>query len=235
MLTALLALPASAHAAEDPLCPTVVPGKSIGPLTVGMAPAALAKLKLPKDLYELYPITGGKPLDGMGLSLSKARCFVLGGKKISAKLSPEAIALKLGGCGPAEMRLGGNWLACQDGRMAVSWSMGGTYLRVLKGGEKVKETCDVYVAEGSHFATPAGELRAQKGPRALAIEKGKKYCWWGRVVTSAWTPEEIWKIPARSCGEQKKGGETILTCDYWGLRFFFKKTLSRVEVFPAKR
>ncbi len=213
----LTAVPCLARAAEDPLCPTVVPGKSIGPLALGMAPAAVAKLKLPKGLYELYPSDGSKPLTGIGLELLKAKCLVVGGKKIPARLTAEAIALQLGGCGPAEQRKGGNWLSCQDGKIALGWNLMTRSVRVQGGGEKTALVCDGYVVPGSHVVSAReGERLAEPGPAALPVDVSTKYCWWDRVITGKWKPADIWKIPGRSCSERKAGRlATTISCDYW--------------------
>lgn len=233
----LLVAPA-VHAAA--LCPTVVPGVSIGPLKLSMSVKEVRKLKLVKDLYEIYYDRDNKKVSSLGLNLNKAKCFVLDGKKISRlkqgpgsmKQGPFSLALKLGTCGPMEMRIGGNNIYCDGGKISLLWNRGYNSLRVNaavdRPKERVKTICDAYVGWGELW-TKAGKRKT------LKVAAGKRYCFGQRIVSSAWTPEKIWAIPARSCGEKKTRGETVLNCDWWGLEFRFKGTLKQIRAYPSKR
>jgi hypothetical protein len=232
---ALLVTPA-AHAAMD--CPTVVPGVSIGLLKLGMSAKEVRKLKLVKDLYEIYYDRDNKKVSSLGLNLDTAKCFVLGGKKVGklkqGKLEqgPFALALKLGTCGPMEMRIGGNNIYCDGGKISLLWNQGYNSLRVNAAADRpaarVKTICDAYVGWGE-LVTKAGKRKK------LTVKAGQRYCFGQRIVSSTWTPDKIWAIPARSCGEKKLRGETVLNCDGWGLKFHFKGTLKRIQAYPPKR
>ena len=223
----LLVAPA-AHAAAA--CPTVVPGVSIGPLKLGMSVKQVRKLKLPKDLYEIYYDRDNKKVSSLGLNLRKASCFVLGAKKVGElKQGPFSLALKLGTCGPMEMRIGGNNIYCDGGKISLLWNQGYDSLRVNAAADRprqrVKTICDAYVGWGE-LVTKAGKRKT------LTVKAGQRYCFGQRIVSSTWTPDTIWAIPARSCGEKKQRGETVLNCDGWGLKFHFKGTLKRIEAYP---
>jgi hypothetical protein len=216
------------------LCPTVVPGVSIGPLKLSMSVKEVRKRKLVKDLYEIYYDRDNKKVSSLGLKLDKAKCFVLDGKKISKlKQGPFSLALKLGTCGPMELRLGGNNIYCDGGKISLLWNQRYNSLRVNAAADRpkarIKTICDAYVGFGALGTKPG------KRKQTLAIKPGKRYCFGERIITSAWTPEKIWAIPARSCSEKKKRGETVLNCDWWGLEFRFKGTLKQIRAYPSKR
>jgi hypothetical protein len=218
------------------LCPVVVPGSSIGPVSLGAPPRAVGRLGLPKGLYEVSPVEAG-PVSNIELNLRQATCFMLEGRKISTNRSAEGIALQIGGCGPAEGGQGANNLPCRNGIIGLTWSNGDLWLRVAKASGKrpTQQICDAYVVPGSHLATAGGDRKVEPGQRiGLPVETGKRYCWSEGVITSAWKEANVWKIPARSCSEKKQRGETTLSCDYWGVSFVFRGSLRRIEVYPAK-
>jgi hypothetical protein len=240
MRTTLLAALATtllvATAARAQKCPKVVPGVSIGPIKVGDATARVAKLKLQKDLYEIFYDQKRSKVTSVGLNLHNARCFEIDKKTIKIdpkKLLPEAVALRIGGCGPSQMVIGGNNLYCRGGKLGLVWNRGYVSLRAIGAPDKhQRETsapaCAGYVLHGA-LVTGQGESKR------LEPKAGKLYCFGSRVVTTKWTPKNIWDIPARSCGEKKMRGFTVLSCDWWGLRFWFKGTLRRIEAYRAKQ
>lgn len=237
VLTCCLASPAAAQK-----CPEVVPGVSIDKVAVGQARAGL---KLPPNV-EVFAGEDRAKVSRVGLDLLKARCFRLDGKTIKVTGRPESLAVQLG-CGPVEHAIGASNIYCRGGKLGLVWNerggMGYLSLRVVGPDRASKQlaqrsspVCDVYLLAGRSIITAKKELAGTaRRPASLAIEKGKRYCFDNRVVTSEWVEKNIWDIPARSCGEKMQGKQKVVSCDYWGIRFYFAHRLQRVEVYPAKR
>lgn len=243
-------LPGAAHAADA--CVAVVPGKSIGPIRIGVKSAELRKLKLKLnapsrslikvgELYEAY-LDDKSAVTAVSIDLNKVPCLLLGNKRIDPKRTPEGVALQVGSCEPMEPRDGGNVLECQGRTVMITWNPMHKALRVVTPEGKrpaAKELCDIYLAAGSHAALADKDLRVEaKRAVTLPIERGKRYCRYSKVITQAYTEADVFKDPARSCATRKQVGATIVSCDYTGIRYTFagpKGVLTRVELFTPKK
>lgn len=236
MLTALSLIVGLATAPTDPTAPVpVVPGQSLGGIALGTAEADLGKTGLPVSPgaidtwrkvgpYEVQ-IDGGKVVQ-ISLDLSSLFNTLKIGDQIVRPQAPEDMAAHLGGCGPLEMRTGGNIIECTSGAMAGQ-HMGGLTVRVVP------------PSQASDQPVCAGYIVPGRDGQRLPLEAGKTYCAGSSVLTTAIVQADVLgKLRYNTCQTQPSEGATVVSCPYQGVRFVFASpagTLARIEGVAIKQ
>ena len=239
-------------AAPEKKCLDLVPGASLGPVTLGMTRAEATRLKIGIGIQPLPPAADplnvkGEPralLNAAGTveqihhSLVDVPCVSTGkGRTLPASARPEELAMMIGSCSPTEVLEGGNVIRC--GGVEIWWAgwggKGGVELRVRDVASGVK--CDGYIVPGDRTVSATAVHRAKEADKGLEIEAGKRYCLGTQVITNELKPAEVaGKLRLDSCATET-GGEQV-SCPHQGVRFRFggpRAALSRVEVIELPR
>lgn len=243
----LLAASTSAFAAKEPCIP-FEPGKKLGPIALGASQADLDATKLKtkpgftQGVLEVGPYTvwidpAGK-VETVALGLAKGvRCLTVAGKELPAASGPEAIAVAVAGCGPIDIRIGGNVIDCPSGAF-IAQHLGGVEVRATKPADPKQDRCEGYATPGVSIAGPKGaKIVAGKTPVSLEVESGKKYCLPGRAVGTDLAPEEVTKkLGFDTCRTTTAIGATTVRCPYHGVQFVFagpNNALHKIETFKS--
>jgi len=216
-------------------CVEVVPGQSLGTLSLGLTVSkaqqlgfvvnngVIAKRKAPWDIYE----TDGK-LTQIAVNLTPATCLSLHGTnhrlrdlvrpvKPKSKNFPDAaqaaVAALLEGCGVSEMRTGGTVISCTSGALVLR-HMGGAELRVLSAKDSTQvPVCTAYIVAGVGIFPG--------GARRILVKAGKHYCDGSRIFEQSAVQPDIGRRLYDSCNQSGKGDKLTVTCPFDGIRFEF--------------
>lgn len=212
----------------------ILPGKSLGAIPLGVPEVELVKFGpvSPGAIetwrkvgpYEVQ-IEGGKVVQ-VALDLTPELATLKIGDALIQPKAPEDMAIHLGGCGPLQIRTGGNIIECTSGAIAGQ-HMGGLTVRVVPPTKASDQpVCAAYVVPG------------RDGDRTV-LEPGKSYCAADRVLTTEIVQADVLgKLGYNTCQVQPNEGATLVTCPFQGVRFVFgtpEGKLARVEGVPLKQ
>lgn len=240
LIAAVSLLVVASTASAGPKCPKVTPGKSIGPISLGMSKADLVKTGLKVKARDARWVTVG-PFEAMlkkdkvvSISADSTRnsCMLLGKNKIKldkASLTTLAAAAPTK-CGPIQINLGATLAECEDGLSLVS-PRGALQIRVTAT-TRVETVCDAWVEPGA----PKSKLASAN------VAAGKNVCVDTRVFTSDLTPSDVVKVGGKAhistCKQVDSGGATLLNCSFSGIRLIFsgpKHTLQRIQSIKLRK
>lgn len=222
-----------AAVAED--CTKLEPGKSLGPVELGMSRAQLEATGLPLSAgpidtwFDLGPYSVHLEDDAVvaiGLDSSKGSCVLLDGQSLALSERLEDLAAAIPGqCGPLQYNIGATVVDCADGLMLLE-HLGGKELRVLPAPRPLEQSCDAYVSPGTDAKRSA----------VAELDEQTKVCFGGRVLTADLEPDDVQKLAGKmhisTCERTDNLGATLLDCHYSGVRLTFSGPnlkLSRVE------
>jgi len=234
-------LPASVLAAEP--CPALVPGKSLGPLRLGMTRAQVEKLGLgPLECAEPGRCRTGPfevilgPLDdcpvcvtGVALALTEGRCTKVQGQRFDADAKMERIAAAVGECSRVWVEEGRRTIHCVHG-LAQVWDSP-LEVRVQPEAAKLVFTCDAYILPGEGVASAKGWTAV---PTDLRPKTGGHYCLGDLDLRSAMTPAAaVEALGPERCKQGEGTAANLVSCAALGLELRFQKgSLVRIDVTP---
>lgn len=201
-----------------PMPTPVVPGQSIGPITLGMTEAAIVRtgIQVKPGRFDQerrvgvfdVTFTDGK-VSGVSYALGESgQPLRINGTALTPK-SPQQMAALIKGCTPMQRNYGGNVIECTSGATIVQ-HMGGLGIRVgAPAAVTSKPTCAGYLEPGNPSSS-------------LEIKPGKTYCLPTRTVTTALRPADVLgTLRYNTCQEEVAIGGTTITCPFQGTQFIF--------------
>lgn len=200
--------------AASPLSSSATSG--LGGISLGMPQQQLVALgftpgKIPgwfsKDHLAARVDAGAVVAVDYELTAAEAEAF-------TGKQSPslEDLAFAHGHCGPVQVNLGANVVAC-DGSLKLLQHLGGFTLRLEKDAPAPQQRCDAYLARQS-----------------MDILFGKNVCLGSRVLTSRTTLESVEKDASwGACETVRSGDAATRRCRGTHLVFNAARLLARVE------
>lgn len=148
-------------------CLELVPGKSLGPVRLGMTREELAKLALPieeKSKHEgteflkvgayQVELCGGKVVEVWLEDLRAApSCLAFGEKSITKDLPRERVIREFGECKELPPRKGGSFTECEGGGLRLGYGMGDfLQVRVTERDSKIDDSCEMRLDDGGAVA-----------------------------------------------------------------------------------
>lgn len=220
--------------AQTPVAAT--PGRSFGPLALGMTAAQVKATGLPlkpgrfegeQGVGGFWVRMAGGKVTSISLDFAKgAPAPIKVGKHTTTADSAQAIAKAAAGCGPLQRRTGGNVIECTSG-LVVAQHLGGVTVTVEAAAtQSDAPTCADYLVPGD----PASKID---------VQPQKSYCLPARVVTAKTVEKDVLgTLRYNTCKTQRNRGATVVTCPFQGTRFIFAGpygALHRVEGVPFER
>jgi hypothetical protein len=166
-------------------CLELAPGKSLGPVRLGMNREEIEKLGLPieeKSKHEgtellkagayQVELCGGKVVEVWLQDLRAApSCLAFGEKTIQKDLPREQVIARFSECKELPPRKGGSFTECEGGGLRLGYGMGDfLQVRVTEQGSKLDDTCEMRLDDGGTVAL-APEVLAKLLQQTLDIDQ----------------------------------------------------------------
>lgn len=201
-LALILSLLSSTPAFAADLCPLdVVPGRSLGRVQLGRTLDDLAASGLPvtnradhgdTGFAEVGPLhvrtCGGRVVEAWLDDVRTApACLRLNGKPLARDLPKPAWPALFGKCRDLEPRIGGSFVACEDGGLHLGTGMGDfVQLRVTTKGFTLDDECADMLDDGAPAQLPTAELDALL-QRVIDLD----------VLAPYWHPDRPGRLPLK--------------------------------------